>query len=275
MISREHLPLDQVLLRLVRSRLFLPLLAVSLSALVVSAFLGAGILADQQQQNVGLRAVMVDRYLDHASRMLDAVAQVADVSTPEDTGTAMQGMLGAYRYFDTLYLIDNTSRIVTMVPPDVRYQGLDVSGLPSYRQVSQQTGYRISRPFISLRTGNPTVYIIRDLPSGGAVAGELSLKALQQEISTAPGTGGEDFVFILDQYGTLIATRYRTWSGSRRTRVISRSSGRARMGMQRLSTRITARWFSGARPLSAGPAGSWSIRFPSFPLSAPTPSSSA
>jgi PAS domain S-box-containing protein len=199
------LPLDQLLLRLVRSRLFIPLLVVSLAAIVVAGLLGVQMLENQQQQMVQSRAAMVDRYLDQADRMLDAVARVAGVSTPEETRTVMQGTLEAYQYFDTLYYLDKDSRIVQMVPPDVRYLGLDMSRMPSYRMSGEQTNYRISRPFISLRTGNPTVYLIRDVPSGGSVVGELSLDALQQEIMASKSMPGRDFVFILDQYGMLIA----------------------------------------------------------------------
>lgn len=205
MSKNESHPLDQVLLSLVRSRLFYPLLAVSLAALVVSGLLGAGILVSQQQQNVEERSRVIERYLDQADRMLDTVARVAAASTPDETLTTMQGTLDAYRYFDTLYLLDNQSRIIRMVPPDVRYMGLDMSSVPYYRMTGEQRAYRISRPFISLRTGNATVYLVRDLPSGGSVAGELSLDALQQEISATKDTEDRDFIFVLDQYGMLVA----------------------------------------------------------------------
>ncbi|MDO9034125.1 MAG: PAS domain S-box protein, partial [Methanoregula sp.] len=122
-----------------------------------------------------------------------------------ETRTFMQGTYEAYRYFDTLYYLDKDNRIVQMVPPDVRYMGLDMSNMPSYRMTGEQKNYRISRPFISLRTGNPTVYIIRDVPSGGSIAGELSLDAFQQEITASKDVPGRDFVFILDQYGMLLA----------------------------------------------------------------------
>jgi PAS domain S-box-containing protein len=205
MTSKPVLPLDQVLMHLVRSRLFVPLLLVSLAALVVSGLVGVEILENQQQQNVQERAIMIDRYIDQADRMLDAVARVAAVSTPDETRTYLQGTLGAYRYFDTLYLLDNQSRIVQMVPPDIRYMGLDMTNMPSYRMAGDRNISRISRPFISLRTGNPTVYIIRDLPSGDSIIGELNLDALQQDIAASSGNSGQDFIFILDQYGTLIA----------------------------------------------------------------------
>lgn len=199
------IPLDQVLLGLVRSRLFIPLLAVSLAAIVIAGLLGMQMLENQQQQVVQSHAAMVDRYLDQANRMLDAVARVAGNSTPEETRTYMQGTLEAYRYFDTLYYLDRDNQVVQMVPLDVRYVGLDMFSMPFYRMTGEQTNYRISRPFISLRTGNPTVYIIRNIPSGGSVVGELSLDSLQQEILASSNMPGRDFVFILDQYGVLIA----------------------------------------------------------------------
>ena len=62
----------------------------------------------------------------------------------------------------------------------------------------------ISRPFISLRTGDPTVYLVRHLSKGGAVIGELNLGLFQKEITNTKRSG-RDFIFIMDQTGTLLA----------------------------------------------------------------------
>ena len=68
--------LDQVLLHLVRTRLFLPLVIVSLVAIGSVGYLGVQALENQQQQFAQSRAQMVDNYLDQADRMLDAVGRV-------------------------------------------------------------------------------------------------------------------------------------------------------------------------------------------------------
>jgi PAS domain S-box-containing protein len=205
MTGRPALPLDQVLMRLVRSRLFIPLLVVSLAAIAVAGMMSVQVLEDRQREDVQSRAAVTDRYLDQADRMLGAVVRVAGVSSKEEIRTSMQATYDAYGYFDTLYLLDTRSRIVLMVPPDPRYLDVDMSGMPADALTGPGNGSRISRPFISLRTGEPTVSVAQDLPSGGFVVGELSLDALRQEISASSGAPPGDFVFLMDQYGTLIA----------------------------------------------------------------------
>lgn len=205
MNRKEPPALDQVLLDMVRSRLFLPLLVVSLAAICIAGYAGEQALENQQHQIAQSRALMVDRYLDHSGRMLDAVARVAEVSTPEDTATYMQGTWEAYRYFDTLYLFDKNNKITQIVPPDPRNMGMDMSNMLSYYTERELDNLSFSRPFISLRTGNPTIYIIRHLSTGETVVGELSLVALQQEIGSTTVEPGRDFVFILDQSGMLLA----------------------------------------------------------------------
>ncbi|MEL7656008.1 MAG: cache domain-containing protein, partial [Bacillota bacterium] len=63
----------------------------------------------------------------------------------------------------------------------------------------------ISHPFISLRTGDPTVYLIRPLNKGGCIVGELNLGMFQQDITNIMNRSDKDFVFIMDQAGTLLA----------------------------------------------------------------------
>lgn len=191
-------------MRLVRSRLFIPLLIVSLAAITGAGIFSIQVIEGQQQDNLHYQAVLIDRYIDQADHMLGAVARVAGKSSLEEITTSMQAIYDEYGYFDTLYLLDNQSRIIRMVPPDARYLDLDMSGMPEGVVIGTSDGSRISRPFISLRTGMPTVYIAQDLPSGGFVIGELSLHALQHEIS-APHGQSVDYVFLMDQYGTLIA----------------------------------------------------------------------
>jgi PAS domain S-box-containing protein len=197
--------LDQVLLHLVRTRLFLPLFVVSLVAIGIVGFVGEQTLENQQHQLAQSKAQMVDSYLDQANRMLDAVGRVAEVSTPNETAKSMQGIWEAYGYFDTLYYLDKNNTISRMVPSDPRYLGLEIPNLPLYPQTGEIKNISISRPFISLRTGYPTVYVIRPLSAGGTIVGELNLNSLQQEILGTNGESGKDFVFVMDQSGMLLA----------------------------------------------------------------------
>ena len=149
-------------------------------------------------------ARIVDRYLDQATRTLDVVARFAEVSPPEDLPTFMQGTWEAYEYFDTLYYLDASSKIKQLIPPDPRYLGLDMSNLPYFQHTGEKQNLVISRPFISLRTGNPTVYLVRQLSQGGQMVGELSLGSLQDEITRSRGAR-QDVIFMMDQSGMLLA----------------------------------------------------------------------
>jgi two-component system, sporulation sensor kinase E len=202
--QKKPLALAQVLQRLVLLRLFLPLVALSMIAIGAAGYLGEKTLETQQHQTAHSVARIVDRYLDQAIRTLDAVARVADVSPPEDQMTFMQGTWEAFGYFDTLYYLDASSRITLLAPPDPRYQGLDMSNLPYFQQTGEKKHIIISPPFISLRTGNPTVYLVRQLSREGHMVGELSLSSLQDEIMRGR-SANRDVIYIMDQSGMLLA----------------------------------------------------------------------
>jgi PAS domain S-box-containing protein len=149
-------------------------------------------------------ARLVDRYLDQAARALDSVARVAEITPPKELVVFMQGIREAYGYFDTLYYLDERSRITLLVPLDPRYQGLDMSNLSYFQKTGEENHLIISRPFISLRTGNPTVYLVRQLLRGGRMIGELSLKSLQDEVIRSRDANKE-MIFIMDQSGMLLS----------------------------------------------------------------------
>jgi PAS domain S-box-containing protein len=204
MIRKKPIGITQVLQRLLLLRLFLPLAVLSVIAICGVGYYGKQTLKTRQLQAVQSMARIVDRYLDQAARTLDSVARVAEISLPKALAVFMQGIWEAYGYFDTLYYLDKRSRITLLAPPDPRYQGLDMSNLSYFQTTGEENNLIISRPFISLRTGNPTVYLVRKLFRGGQVIGELSLGSLQDEI-TRERDVNKDMVFIMDQSGMLLA----------------------------------------------------------------------
>ncbi len=197
--------LDTVLQRMVLIRLFLPLAAISIIAMGVIGYFGRQTLKNEQLVRARYTARIVDRYLDQAIRTLDAVARVAEVSLGKDLARFMRSTWKAYGYFDTLFLLDTAGNITLLAPPNIRYQGLDMSNLPTFHQTGEKNTITISRPFISLRTGNPTVYLVRPLTRGYRVVGELSLGSLQDEIIHNKDKQLMDMIFIMDQSGLLLA----------------------------------------------------------------------
>ncbi len=197
--------LDSLLQRIVLVRLLLPLMTLSTIAICGAGYLGKRTLENQLHTRVLYTARIIDRYLDQACRTLDVVAQAAAISNRNDLSVIMQSTWKAYGYFDTLYLLNSKSRITLLVPFNLHYNGLDMSNLPSFRQTGDKNKIMISRPFISLRTGNPTVYLIRELSRKGKVVGELSLESLQNEIRSGMNSTDHDIIFIMDQTGLLLA----------------------------------------------------------------------
>jgi PAS domain S-box-containing protein len=204
MSSKKSPVLDRVLQRVALLRMFLPLVALSVIAFSGVGYWGKKSLESQQHEKAKFVARVVDRHLDQAARTLDAVARVAEV-TPAENLAFMQGTWEAYGYFDTLYYLDASGKIMLLVPPDPRYLGLDMSYQPDFKQIGEKKDLIISRPFISLRTGNPTVFLVRQLSQRDQMVGELSLGSLQEEIVSEKGASGQDVVFIMDQHGMLLA----------------------------------------------------------------------
>ena len=207
--ERVSLPLRQVFLNLILLRVFLPLIVVGVTAVAGVGYLGVQNLLNQQNQVVQSVAQIVDQHLDHGGKILDAVARLAKTTSAENLSAFMKSTWESYGYFETLYCLDKNNRITFIMPSEQNYSGLDMSNLPDFQKVREQQGssqtFSISRPFISVRTGDPTVYLVRALSHGGTVVGELNLGLLQKEIERISKSTGKDFVFITDQSGTLLA----------------------------------------------------------------------
>ncbi len=205
-MKKKEIPvLNHMLLQLILRRLFLPLLAIWIAAIGGVGYFLLQTLVNQQQETVRSTVKMIDRHLDQGGRILDAVARVAEVNDGEDKAIFMKSTWEAYQHFDTIYYLDENSKITLMVPADPMYLGLDMSNLPDFQNNETKGRMIISRPFISLHTGAPTVYLIRPLLPGGCVVGELSLATFQNEMVRDRDTNEQDSIFILDQSGTLLA----------------------------------------------------------------------
>jgi PAS domain S-box-containing protein len=194
--------LRQVFSRMLLLRLFIPLMFVALIAIMGIGYFGECYLESRQNQVAKSISHIVDYYLDNGGRILDAVAKVAETSRESDLSIFMKSTWEAYGYFETIYYLDKDNKIMLMTPSDPRYTGVDMSNLPDLKENGETKDIIISRPFISLRTGDPTVYLVRPLSKGGAVIGELNLGLFQKEITNVLG---RDFIFIMDQSGTLLA----------------------------------------------------------------------
>lgn len=204
MRRRKSPDLDRVLQLWALLRMFLLLAALSVTPIGALIYLGKQPLESRQHQVAQSMARYVDGYLERAAQTLDAAARAVEVTSAGNLAL-MQGIFESYGCFDTLYFLDPSSRIMLLMPPDPRYPCLDASNLHCFKQAGEKKNIIISRPFISLRTGNPTVYLIKQLARGSRVVGELNLESLQDEIVRGKNAPSKDAVLVLDQFGMLLA----------------------------------------------------------------------
>lgn len=197
--------LRQFHLHLILSRVVLPLLAVSLLSVVGVGFLGQRTLIHHQREIVGAVAQLVGLHLEHGRKSLDAIARLADTCESPRLASFMESTWTSDGDFETLYCLDDRQRIRLIMPPAHDYAGLDMSNLPDFKEVLDESRWRISSPFISIRTGEPTVYLVRALAGGGAVVGELNLGIFQKMLTGIADSTEGDFVFITNQQGRLLA----------------------------------------------------------------------
>lgn len=196
--------INYVLLKVIFLRLLLPMIILSFIVVILAAKIGFNYIEAKQKQNVIQVARNIDLYLEQSTRVLDAVSRVAQSSNDESLLNFMKSAWEAYEYFDTIYILDENSKIEKMVPYESKYIGMDLSNLKHFEDKSVN-GVVISNPFISLRTGEPTVYIIMQLKSTDYIVGELNLKKLQEEVVQGFEKYLEEEIFILDKSGTLLA----------------------------------------------------------------------
>ena len=198
--------LDSELKILLNERLLLPVIFASLIVLIISAIYGGQLVERQQRRLVSSVRYSAEEFLSYATSEINEVGyQAVQISSVDDFRVSMESSWRAHKLFETLYLLDEEGIIQTLVPLDSRYLGFDMSRRTYFTELDCAAGVNISTPFLSLRTGNPTVYLTGCMNSGHALVGELNLDALQKSISAGQSESQPVKAFIVDQYGTLLA----------------------------------------------------------------------
>lgn len=204
-LSESSHSINVVLLRLIFLRLYLPLLILGISAVLGGGYFSAQNQVSKQYQVTRTMGQLVEYHLEQGGRILDAVAKAVDGQDIKLASIFIRSTWEAYGYFETLYYLDAEDRVTVLMPDDPRYTGLDLSNLPDIKSNKKTGQMTISRPYISVRTGEPTVLLIRNLPRTGRIVGELKLGVFQQEIAQIRDKSEMDSLFITDQSGTLLA----------------------------------------------------------------------
>lgn len=202
---RQTQSLNVAVTFLIRQRLLLPVLVGSLLILTLAGIY-SGRLAETQQMNfsrsVGYAA---QEFLGYAIHELDAIAYMIPSGNNESIRMVMQSNRESHSFFDTFYLLDSDGTILMLVPGDPSYIGLDMSRQSYFQDVDCNQEVTFSKPFTSLRTGQPTVFLSQCLGNGDFLIGELNLTALQEAIDVSKKTFTQATLYMVDQDGTLLA----------------------------------------------------------------------
>ncbi len=199
-------PLREILLRILVLQIILPSLALIILTIVFVFPLLNRNLEQRQLWVARSMAQIATDYIEHANQMLELATHIADHSAPEDLMTYLESLQATRHHFDSLYRLDAEGVVTLVVPEAPTYQGLDLSRQPYFQQLLEQQQPLMSSPFISLRTGQPTVYLAWPLADGGALVGALNLNTLQEAVaSNLITTDSNHTIMIADQNGTLLA----------------------------------------------------------------------
>ena len=182
-------------------RIYLPLILFMAVLLVLLTMVGLRTIGNQQNELVHSQAKVVDRFLDQASRIIDALGRMAEETSADQSRPALQSAMAAYQHFDRLVLVDKNSRIRFTIPEIEHLQGMDISRMPYAQEMTDEQSVTISSPFISTNTGSVAVILSRPLSQGGFIFGELSLAALYNEVYENL-MGSE--TLLLDKFGKFI-----------------------------------------------------------------------
>ena len=163
-----------------------------------SSYLAISNIIISQRQTTVLLSNITENYLDSAEHVL--LALVSSNPSQKDLDTAQR--VGSN--LDSLYTISANGQLLAISPKDTHLMiGMDMSRHPSFE--TGLKGLSISKPFISQRTGNPTIYIsIPVTQSDSILIGELSLAGLEKSFVGFGSTSYSES-FITDEKGTFLA----------------------------------------------------------------------
>ena len=196
MKSSRQPSLQHILLRLVVNRQIVFTLVIAL-VIIGATYYSGQLYYRQLQRTVYQLALETGEYFDSATRALSALAALSPSQREVDA------FYHAYGTFDILYSLDQDGRLLAVSPQQHQLVvGMDMSAQPFYQAGLKQL--LVSSPFISPRTGNPTIYLSMPTPLGSdIVAGELNLAGLQDYINPVAVNAG--IYYIADQEGDLLA----------------------------------------------------------------------
>jgi PAS domain S-box-containing protein len=194
--SSPSQPLKKVISKLLNSQWLMVSIIVLLIIVLASYFSGKNQIRSQQQSTL-LLANSAGRYFENAVNVVQALA----VTSPSQAD--LKAIQKSNTILDSLYVITADGKLAAIAPSSSQLKiGMDMSGHPNYQD--GLITFIISKPFISQRTGKPTVYISYPMVRGqGILVGEFNLNGLEENLSVLNLNSGVNF-YITDSTGIFL-----------------------------------------------------------------------
>lgn len=190
-------PLNKAIKKLLNVQWLTISLIIILIIILASYFSGKNQIKSQQQSTF-LLANSAGRYFENAASIISALAATSpsqkDLEIIQRSNTIL----------DSLYEIQSNGTLSSIAPKNSQLKvGMDMSGHPNFQDGLFK--FVVSKPFISPRTGKPTVYISFPIVNGrGILVGEINLFGLEENMSVMNLSQDINF-FITDSSGVFLS----------------------------------------------------------------------
>lgn len=146
----------------------------------------------------------LDQYFDNGIAVLRHLAVATDYNAdPPDIQHHLDSTIRYFQSFSSIEIIDSRGIIRYITPHNRQLIANDVSRQSYFNPVLTQSGYHISRPFISPLTQNPTLALtVKD--SSRFYVGFLNLKVLR-DLTERFDIGKNGYAVIVDRNGYVLA----------------------------------------------------------------------
>ncbi len=195
-------PLDRVLRRLLMLRLMLPLAVALIGIILIAAALVWQATVRQQESLARTLASRVQDHLNSAGQVLTAAGGIASDANLDQAREHLRLVRESYHQFDAFIRLQTDGRVQYAEPESAAETGQALPSSGSSQPVDMGEGVSLAEPFVSPRTGLPTVYLSTPMAGGGAITGELSLRLLQEIIEA--GEMSAD-ILIVSKTGQVLA----------------------------------------------------------------------
>ena len=199
MSKESSLPqsLKTVISKLLNSQWLLVSIVVFSILILASYFSGKNQIMSQQQSTL-LLANSTGRYFENAVKVVQALAATSPSQKDLEVVQKSNAIL------DSLYVIKSNGHLSAIAPTNSQLKiGMDMSGHPNFQD--GLITFILSKPFISPRTGKPTVYISFPMAKGeGTLVGEFNLNGLEENLSVMKLSQGINF-YITDSAGVFLS----------------------------------------------------------------------